>query len=85
MPMLDARQTAAEQKALWLKEQKRIAGMFHRVFDTDDGKQLLDWFSKECMEHDQTFVPESDRLTSFNEGKRSLIRRIRDILNAKIE
>lgn len=85
MPTLDARQTAAEQKALWLKEQKRIAGLFHRVFDTDDGVQILEWFSKECMEYEQTFVPDHDDITHFNEGKRSLIRRIRDVLKAKIE
>jgi len=85
MPLPDLRQTEAEKRALWLKEQKRIAGLFHRVFDTDDGQQILDWFGKECMENEQTFVPEHDDLTHFNEGKRSLILRIRAVLKAKIE
>lgn len=85
MPLPSAQSNQAEQKALWLKEQKRIAGMFHRVFDSDDGQALLDWFSKECMEHEQTFVPSHDDITHFNEGKRSLIRRIRDVLAAKVE
>jgi len=78
-------ENSAEIRVKWLKEQKRIMAFLHETFDKDCGQMTLDWISKECMEHEQTFVPDSERVTAFNEGKRSFILRLRAALAAKTE
>jgi len=67
-----------------LREQKRIAGMFHRVFDGSDGADLLEWFSIECMEHSMTLSVGHPDVSAFNEGKRAVILRIRAVLGVKL-
>jgi hypothetical protein len=71
-------------KRLTPEEEKSILYTFHRVFGNEDGQRILNWLSTECMEKQTTFVVESDRASAFNEGKRSLILRIRAILEAPL-
>jgi len=62
-------------------------GDFHRTFDTDSGRKVLEYLSWKCMEGQTTAAlsPESVEKTYFNEGKRAVILMIRDILNTKME
>lgn len=62
-------------------------GDFHRTFDTDSGRKVLEYLSWKCMEGQTTAVlfPVSAEKTYYNEGRRSVILEIRDILNTKME
>lgn len=75
----------SKRPAQYSTEEKGILIRFHRLFDNEDGRWLLDWLSGECMEHQSTFVPTNDRASAFNEGKRSLILRLRSILKESIQ
>ena len=50
---------------------------FLNSFTSESGKRVLSYLSRYCLEHQQTFVEDSERKSSFNEGARSVILEIR--------
>lgn len=46
-----------------------------RVFNTDDGKKLLDYLLKTCK-YDETIVTGDTHLTYYNLGQKELVRAI---------
>ena len=52
---------------------------------SDAGVNVLRIISKFCLEHVETFDPKSERMSCFNEGRRSVILHIREILADKGE
>lgn len=57
---------------------------FLTVFTTENGKRVLSYLSKYCLENNPTFVDNSDRKSAFNEGARSVILEIRRWLNMDV-
>jgi len=49
------------------------------------GVNVLQFLSKFCLEHAQTFIVNSERKSCFNEGARSVILKIRELLADKGE
>ena len=52
---------------------------------SDAGVNVLRELSSFCLEHKQTFNPNSERMSNFNEGARSVILHIRGLLADKGE
>lgn len=52
---------------------------------SDAGVNVLEHLSKVCLEDTQTFEPNSERMSCFNEGARSVILHIRGLLADKGE
>jgi len=52
---------------------------------SDAGVNTLQYISKFCLEHAPTFNPNSERMSIFNEGARSVILEIRELLADKGE
>ena len=73
------RQGAEEEKAKATITQR--VSDFQNAFMSNHGTGALDYLSKFCMEHDCTFVTDSDRKSAFNEGARSVILEIRHWLD----
>ena len=75
------------------EERRQMLHNYHATFDSDAGKKVLEYLAVECMDVVKdvngnllgTYVPESDRASAFNEGKRAVILRIRSILSAKLD
>jgi hypothetical protein len=63
------------------KEQQLISD-FKATFNTDAGANVLRFLSRFCLENQQSYVPQSERQTCFNEGARSVILTIRNKLAA---
>ena len=55
------------------------------TFTSEAGKRVLEYLSKYCLENNPTFVEQSERKTSFNEGARAVILEIRRWLNMNID
>jgi len=51
----------------------------------DAGVNVLQFISDFCLEHAQTFIVNSERKSCFNEGARSVILKIRELLADKGE
>lgn len=68
-----------------LDEQRILIADCKTIFKTDAGINVLRALSKFCLENAMTFDVQSDRITSFNEGKRQVIRYIREKLAASGE
>jgi len=52
---------------------------------TGAGANVLQFISDFCLEHAQTFIVNSERKSCFNEGARSVILKIRELLADKGE
>ena len=65
-------------------EQEQLIKDFKGTFGTQEGERVLKALSKFCLEHQQTYVEESDRKSAFNEGARSVILYIRSKVEADL-
>lgn len=63
-----------------IEEHQQLIADFKTVAKTDSGVNVLKDLSRFCLENAMTFDISSERLTSFNEGKRQVIRYIREKL-----
>ena len=61
-------------------KRKQLLIDYMTAFGTEGGKRVLDNLSKECYEHNVTFVRGESDSTAFNEGKRYVMLHIRRIL-----
>ena len=59
---------------------KQLIRDFQGTFNTPEGKSVLEKLSDECFETKNTFMPNSQYGTAFNEGKRYVILIIRAML-----
>jgi hypothetical protein len=65
--------------------EKQQAILFKDCFGTDTGKRVLDNLSGYCFENRSTFVEGSHDKQNVNQGKRSVILYIREILNRNLD
>ena len=57
---------------------------YKRVFDTQDGKKVLEDMFRACNFTTTSFTPDPYQ-TAFNEGARSVVLRLLDTLNINVE
>lgn len=62
------------------REQLKKQEAYRRMFSTADGKIILKDLGYYCFENDSTF-DKDERISSFNEGRRSVILFIRRMLD----
>jgi len=60
--------------------EERVIDFMHS-FGTPNGERVLAYLSRFCLENSSTFVEDSERKSSFNEGARSVILEIRHWLD----
>jgi len=70
----------AEQEERNGKIKQRVYD-FQNAFLSEHGTGALDYLSKFCLEHENTFVVDSARKSDFNEGARAVILEIRHWLD----
>lgn len=58
-------------------EQRRLIQAYQNLFQTEDGKLVLDDLSRNLFENEQTFVIDSPDQSAFNQGSRRAILWIR--------
>ena len=76
--------------ALSDQERKRLAADCRAIFDTPQGERVLEYLSGFCFEHrlcSKHVKPSSTPMlqTYFNEGRRSVLLRLRQFLSTKPE
>ena len=59
--------------------------LYRRVFDTVDGKMVLEDLAKRCFENYTSFDANNPYQTSFNEGRRSVYKHIINLLNRDLK
>lgn len=62
------------------EQQLKLQEAYRRMFSTADGKLILKDLGYFCFEDDSTF-DKDERITSFNEGRRSVILFIKRVLD----
>jgi len=62
------------------EQAKQLVRDYQYVFGSPDGLRVLKDLSKQCYEHELTFVNENPLGTAFSEGKRYVILHIRRLL-----
>lgn len=70
----------AENKLAAEAENERVHQLvtdFKHSFETPGGKRTYKHLSDFCLEHESTFIVDSERKSSFNEGARAVILEIR--------
>ena len=55
-----------------VEERARLQELYRRVFDTDDGRKVLEHMCKTCFAFETTFTPGQPDVTAFKEGQRHL-------------
>lgn len=58
---------------------------FHTVFDTPQGKEVLDFLEKTCCWRQTVWNPSSPELTLINDGKRQVLSTIKTFLECSPE
>ena len=56
-----------------LKGHKRSLLIYHNLFDSEDGRDVLADLASRFRVFGTTFDPESDRASAFNEGARNVV------------
>ena len=69
-----------KKKKQTMIDKKALSADYQRTFSSEFGKNVLDNLSKYCMEHRQTFDPNSTKMCDYNAGARSVILHIRELL-----
>ena len=65
--------------------EKQLVMAYKSVFSTDAGKNVLDDLSLRCFENRSTYVENNHDKQNVNQGKRSIILYIRDILSKDLD
>lgn len=64
-----------------LRRRLSIRKSFRQVFNTDDGKAVLAYLSKQCFMTTSTFVAGDPHQSAMNEGSRRVVLSIITLLN----
>ena len=68
-----------------MSDLERIVAI-QRVFETNDGKVLLDVLSDICFENEDAFVvADSDRRVNYVLGRLSVVKALRDMINKEFK
>jgi len=68
-----------EEKAQ-IDELKKLHMLYLQVFDSDNGRKVLEDLEKRCYVRGTTFVPGEPYQTFFNEGARSCVLHIKTMM-----
>ena len=66
-------------------EQKRLAADYRAVFTGPQAERVLAHLAAKCFDNRQTYAEGSFDRTAFNEGRRSVLQGIRNMLKLKPE
>jgi hypothetical protein len=66
------------------EQAKQLVRDYQFAFGTPDGLRVLEDLSKQCYEHELTFVDGNPNGTAFNCGKRYVILHIRRLLSMEL-
>lgn len=71
--MLQAQGNKENKEGRMAHKSLSILEAYKRVFNSDDGKLILEDLSQKCFIWDATVVPNDENTSSFNEGKRCVV------------
>ena len=60
---------------------KTLKSDMHAVFDTAQGKEVMDFLEQSCCWYQSVWSPTSPELTLINDGKRQVLATIKTILS----
>ena len=64
---------------------KQLTIAYKQVFESDNGKKVLEDLEKRCSYHSTTHIKGDSHESAFLEGKRSVVLFIKNMLNKKGE
>ncbi len=68
-----------------MEEQQSTVLLMQKVFNSPDGKGVLEKISEMCNENEPTYVDKNPNGSAYKEGQRSIIIGIRKMLNKTFE
>lgn len=68
-----------------MKSEAQLKQLYHKVFDSPEGEDVLSHLRASCFGDSRTFVPGDPYGTAFNEGRRSVFLDILARLKEQIE
>lgn len=73
-------QASAENQKEIERRQRELSIFVRDTFDTDMGRQVLDWLNATYM-NTLSFTPGDPHATSFNEGQRHVVLSLHELIN----
>ena len=64
-------------------EQQKLVSAYSDIFDSPTGKIVLDDLAEMCFDNETTFFPGDPYVSAAQEGRRSVLLRIRRMIAAK--